>query len=179
MYQPLKTRSYKYAWVLLVPIGLLGYMFHLKQTTGDWLAFLHALPSFGEQRSSLPVLLPQVFYRYIFKILPNLNYSYFPVVFTTLMEFIVAIIYSLFSLLSLFKLRLSYALLLIGGFILPTLTGSFSSLPRYVLVLFPGFILMSLYLSRLPVFLRAVICIALFLLLQIATSLFVRGYWVS
>jgi Gpi18-like mannosyltransferase len=176
-YRPRK--SYSYFWIFLVPFGLFAYMFYLHQTTGDWLKFLHTLTAYGEQRSSTPILLPQVFYRYFFKVLPNTDYGYFPIVFTTLLEILTAITFTILSFWSLFKLRLSYIFYLIAGFILPTLSGSFSSLPRYVLVLFPGFLLVSLYISRLRKPIRFVIYSLLFVSLAISETLFIRGYWVS
>jgi len=174
-------------WLLLIPFGLAVYMYFLYQTTGDPLKFLHALPSFGEQRSSTPILLPQVFYRYIFKILPNLNYSYdavasfayFPVVFATFLEFFVGIIFLVLSVIAFFRLKLSYALYLALGYLIPTLSGSFSSLPRYVLVLFPAFILIANWLEKISKPLRILIFGLLFISLLISTALFVRGYWLA
>ena len=165
--------------ILLVPLGLFLYMYFLKLTTGDALEFLHSVTIFGQQRSSSLILLPQVFYRYIFKILPNLNYDYFPVVFTTFLEFLVASVFSVLSVLSFFRLRLSYAVYLALGYLIPTFSGSFSSLPRYTLVLFPAFMLLSIYLSKAPRALQVISYSLLFICLAIATALFVRGYWVA
>jgi Gpi18-like mannosyltransferase len=172
----IKKRSF---WLLLIPFGLIVYMIFLKQNTGDPLKFLHSLPSFGEQRSAVPILLPQVFYRYVFKIFPNLNFSYFPVVFTTFLEFSVAIFFIVLSGFSFLKLRLDYSLFLLFGYLIPTLSGSFSSLPRYVLVLFPAFILTAVWLTKISRPLRIFIYGLLFISLIISTALFVRGYWVS
>lgn len=163
--------------LLIIPLGLLSFMYYLRVSTGDWLAFLHALPSFGEQRSATPIILPQVFYRYIFKILPHLNYSYFPGLFATYMEFITGIVFLALSVLSFFKLRLSYSLFLLGGYLIPTLSGSFSSFPRYVAVLFPAFILFGII--KLPKLLRAVFSIILFIGLMVSLMMFSRGYWLS
>ncbi|MCX6706188.1 MAG: hypothetical protein NTV24_03760 [Candidatus Woesebacteria bacterium] len=141
--------------------------------------FLHSLPAFGEQRSSIPILLPQVIYRYVFKILPNLNYSYFAGTFTTIMEFVVGIIFLVISVISFFKLRLSYSLFLILGYLIPTLSGSFSSLPRYVLVLFPAFILFSVWLDKTSRLVRIVSYTILLVGLIISLSLFTRGFWLA
>lgn len=177
--RPQKSWSYKALWLLLIPLGLVVYMYYLKVNAGDYLGFLHSLPSFGEQRSATPILLPQVFYRYIFKILPNLNYSYFPVVFTTLLEFIVGVSFLFISLLSFFRLRLGYSLFLTIGYFTPTLSGSFSSLPRYILILFPAFILLSVYIGKSSKILQVIIFTLLFMCLVISTAMFIRGYWVS
>lgn len=177
--RPLRLKPLHVALLLIIPAGLLLYMYFLKQTTGDYFYFIHTLPGFGEQRSSTPIILPQVFYRYIFRILPNINYSYFPQVFTTLSEFVVAIVFGALSLLSLFKTRLSYAAYLSLGFLIPTLSGSFSSLPRYVAVLFPGFVLLAVYFLKLKRPIQIIILSLLFILLGLATALFARGYWIA
>ena len=174
-----KIDEWSLMYLLLIPLGLFLYMYYLKFTTGDWLYFFHSLPSFGEQRSSYPVLLPQVFYRYFFKILPALNFSYFPVLFTTYFELLVAIAFSIFSVIGFFKLRLSYAMYLALGYLVPTLSGSFSSLPRYVLVIFPAFILLSLFMLKLKKLPRVAISLTLFILNIVSFMLFSRGYWIS
>lgn len=179
--RPLKGNPLKPTWliVLVIPLGLVFYMYYLKQSTGDPLALIHTLSGFGEQRSITPIILPQVFYRYFFRILPNLTYSYFPVVFTTFLELATAILFTVLSVGAFFKMRLSYALYLAGGFIIPTLSGSFSSLPRYVIVLFPGFLLMAIYFLKLNRTLKLIFLSVSFVLLGLATALFVRGYWIA
>ena len=187
-----------------VLLGLITYATFLRQDAGDPLAFFNSLNQvFGEQRSQILIFLPQVFYRYIFKILPNINYSYFPVVFSTWFEFLVAVLFGGLGLLGILALRLhhisygmwlrsgssrifelakirsSYTVYLVLGYLIPTLTGSFSSLPRYVLILFPGFILMAVYLNKLKSSYRYFFFAILFILLGIATALFVRGYWIA
>lgn len=172
----MKKRS---PWLLLVPFGLIAFMIFLQQTTGNPIKFLHALPGFGEQRSATPIFLPQVFYRYVFKILPSLNYNYFPVVFTTWLEFLVGGLFLVLSLLSFFRLRLDYSLFLALGYLIPTLSGSFSSLPRYVAVLFPAFILMASWFAKISRPLKVVVYSLLLISLSMATALFVRGYWLA
>lgn len=166
-------------YIFLAPLGLLFYMLYLNIKTGDPLIFLHSIGVFGEQRSTSLIFLPQVFYRYIFKILPNISYSYWPQVYTTWMEFILGLLFSLLAIYSLIKLRLSYAVFLIAGLLLSTFSGSFSSLPRYVLVLFPGFILLGILIDRLPKLMQAISFILLFSLLFFSFEMFSRGFWIS
>lgn len=165
--------------IVLSILGIFTYMFYLNKVTGDPLEFFHNVSIFGEQRSSSLVLLPQVFYRYFFKILPNINYSYFPVVFVTYLEIITALVFLGLTIASFIKLRLSYAFYLAVGYIIPTLSGSFSSFHRYVLILFPAFILSAIWLSKRKEWLKAIIFLILVLGLLIATSLFTRGFWVA
>lgn len=177
--RPLKVAPLKVLFLAILPIGLILYMYFLKQSTGDPLAFINTLPSFGEQRSQTPIVLPQVFYRYFFKILPNLTFSYLPVVFSTFLELTTAILFTFLSVSAFFKIRLSYAIYLSLGFLIPTLSGSFSSLPRYVVVLFPGFLLMATYFLKLKRAMKLILLTILFILLGAATALFVRGYWIA
>ena len=164
--------------------------------------FLHSVGVFGEQRSESFVLLPQVFYRYLVKIIPGIDYSYFPTIFATWLELITAVLFGFLGILGILtglasgseslkarrgvwgvlakiNFRLSYAIYLIFGYIIPTLSGSFSSLPRYVVVLFPAFILSSIYLSKLKKAVQYVVYLLLMLSLVVATTLFVRGHWVA
>jgi len=64
------------------------------------------------------------------------------------------------------------------AYLTPTFTGTFSSMPRYVLVLFPGFILLSLWAEkyRWLRILYPILAIPLFILCLL---LFTRGFWVA
>lgn len=166
-------------YILLVPLGLFVYMYFQWKVTGDPLNFLHTVGIFGEQRSSSFVMLPQVFYRYIFKIIPNLNINYFPSMFTIFMEFFVSLLFLVVSILSFYKLRLSYSVYILLGYLIPTLSGSFSSLPRYVIVLFPAFILVSLWLRNKSLFIKTAVYSLSVICLVISTMMFARGYWIS
>lgn len=169
----------KYLSILLIPLGIMFYMYYLYIRYNDPLLFIRSLPFFGEQRSSVPILLPQVFYRYFFKIIPNINYLYFPNVYVTIMELVVSLMFLGLSIVSVWKLNISYSIYLVLGYLLSSISGSFSSLPRYVAVLFPAFILISLWLDKLPKVWKTVILSILFVLLAISQALFFRGYWIS
>lgn len=165
-------------YLLLAPSGLLLYTFYLKEQTGDPLVFLNTVEIFGDQRSSTFVLLPQVFYRYIFKIMPHLNF-YRPVVFTTSFELLSALFLTFASIVGIYKLRASYYIYMLIGFIMPTLSGSFSSLPRYSVVLFPMFIILADLLRSSKILVKRAVFALLLISLFISLSLFARGYWVS
>lgn len=163
----------------IIPIGLISYMGYSKYRWGDYLAFFHNQTYFGEQRSSHVILLPQVFYRYFVKIIPNLDWSYFPTVFTTLLEVSVAIIFLIIIIFSFKKIRIEYWLFLTFGYLIPTLSGSFSSMPRYVLVLFPAFIYLATKTTRIKSNMIIGILIILAIIAIVAETLFIRGYFVS
>ena len=162
-----------------VSVGLIVYMIFLNHITGDFFAFSKSGYIYGEYFSDKPVFILQVFYRYIFKIVPNLNWNYFPVVFSTLLEFLVAILLALLSLVGLFRLRLSYWFFMVSGFIFPTLYVNFVSLPRYALVLFPMYILIADILSNKNVLVKVSAYTILFVGLIISLMLFSRGYRIA
>jgi Gpi18-like mannosyltransferase len=165
--------------ILLIPVGLIAYTFYLYQTTGNPLEFFTNVGIYGQQRSTDLILLPQVLYRYVFKILPIINYNYFPVVISTWLEFISGVLFAIFVFLAFIKTRTSYAIFSLIAYIMPTLSGSFSSMSRYVLVLFPAFIVYALYYNKADKRLRTVILTAQIILLAITAALFLRGYWIA
>lgn len=169
-----------YSYPLFSIIGIIAYLYYLYLKQGDPFAFYSEVSSFGEQRSASIILLPQVFYRYIVKILPSLGYlSNLPFAYIVWQEFLIGIIFLLVSVVSVKKLDLKYSLFLVLGYLIPTFSGSFSSLPRYVLVLFPLFLLIALFLEKANMLVKLLYYFSSILLLIINTTLFFRGYWVA
>lgn len=166
-------------FMLLVPLGLLCYMYYSYVTWGDYLKFFNSASGFGEQRSDHLIMLPQVFYRYFVKIIPNLTWSYFPVVFTTILEITTAVLFLSLIFVSFKKLDIKYWIFFVLAYLIPTLSGSFSSLSRYILVIFPAFFFLAQIVSNLPKLLKLGIYVILSIILLIAQMLFVRGYFVS
>lgn len=166
--------------ILIGISGLIAYMLFLYLRTQDPLAFFHNIGIYGAQRSQRLILFPQVFYRYFFKIIPNLNYHFFPSVFSTFLELSSAVIV-LVGLVGgvIKKIRLSYLVYLLSGFLISTVPGSFSSLPRYILVLFPIFVIFSLYLSGVKKYKLVAVLLLLVIVNFIAAVYFFRGYWVA
>lgn len=167
---------YNAKFLLLIPLGLLFYMFFLQIKFHDWLLFWHVQPVFGASRSgNSMILFPQVLWRY-FKIMLNVPVSQemfwislSEVLFTLLS--ISCLIYAHFK-----KVRFSYLIFSWCAVIIPTLTGTFSSMPRYILVAFPMYIALGLMRNTK---LKAVLILIFVLLLTIYTILFSRGHWVS
>jgi hypothetical protein len=77
------------------------------------------------------------------------------------------------------RIRWDYWVYIAVCYLVPTLTGSFSSLPRYVLVIFPAFIVSSKFLENKNKYLKLGILVTLAIISVITESLFVRGYFVS
>lgn len=168
----------RWFWILLIPSGLISYMIYQYLIFGDPLAFYNLQTVVGEQHQKGIVLLPQVYFRYI-KMLLTVDISN-PIYQTILLEFLVGIIFFILPIVGYFKkVRLSYLAFALLGFLLPTVQGSLSSVPRYVIVFFPSFIVLALILGGLPKFLRISILTVSAMLLTIEAALFLRGYWIG
>lgn len=174
----LKNNSTKFTkaliGLLIAPLGVLFYMLYLRFRFENPLYFLTAQPVFGAERSiSEIILLPQVIFRYI-KILVSVPFNSLTFI-NAGTEFIFTLFFV--GLLVIFskKLRVSYFIFMLLSILLPTLTGTFSSMPRYILsgvLLFPLITVLSGKLYNHVV--------AIFIFLQIILlTLFIRGYWVA
>ncbi len=169
------VKKYQLLYLLLIPLGLSIYMMYLQTSVHDSFAFIHSQPAFGAGRSGGTIItLPQVLYRYI-KILltvPFTNYD----VWVSLVELLT--FFGGLSILIFFwkNVRISYTLFSLLALVLPTLSGTLSSMPRYVLVMFPLFIVFA---SIKSIYVKCIILFCSFLLLILLTSLFLRGYFVA
>ncbi len=173
-----KTPLRKIYWILLIPAGLISYMAYLYYSVGDPLAFYSLQLIVGEQHQRGIVLFPQVVFRYL-KIIVDVD-SISPLLTTILFELATGIVFMLLPIIGLFKkVRLSYLFFAFAGFVLPTIQGSFSSLPRYVLILFPSFIVLALMVKNLPTSIKILLALISFCLLILETAFFLRGYWVA
>jgi hypothetical protein len=74
------------------------------------------------------------------------------------------------------KVRLSYILFAFICFLIPISTGTFSGIPRYVIVLFPIFIALAMVKNR---FIKIAYSIIGFSLLLILIALFSKGYYIA
>ena len=173
-----KMKPSKIIWIFLVPLGLILYMVYQYFTVGDPLAFYHLQTIVGNQHQQGIILLPQIYFRYI-KILLTIN-GFEPIYQTVILEFLVGIVFFLLPLYGYYKkVRVSYILYALTGFLLPTIQGSFSSLPRYVLILFPTFLILALGINQINKFLKLVLLFIFTSLLILESALFFRVYWVA
>jgi Gpi18-like mannosyltransferase len=155
--------------------GLVAYMAYLQIKFSDALYFLHAQSVFGASRTSDKIiLLYQVIYRYskMFMTVKPASLLFLSIS----QEFIFSVLFIFLSLLAFKYLRRSYALYSFLSLMLPTLTGTFSSMPRYVLTAFPCFIMLTLILPKKG---KIIFWVISAILLAINTVLFTRGYWVA
>lgn len=173
-----KVSFKKWFWIIFIPLGLFAYMFYQYINFGDPLAFYNLQTVVGEQHQKGIVLLPQVYYRYI-KMLLTVDMVN-PIYQTIVLEFLTGVAFFILPILGFFqKVRYSYLFYALAGFLLPTVQGSFSSVPRYLLILFPSFLVISLLLLKTNIVLRMLILTVSLVLLSIESILFFRGYWVA
>jgi hypothetical protein len=161
-------------WLLLAPLGFVAYMIFLQRAFSDPLMFIHAQKAVGYRETGRIILLPQVFWRYlkIFFSVSPWSFAFWIAVF----EFAVTILFLALILFSFSKRLLSYSVFMLLSVLIPTLTGTLNSLPRYVLTCFPGFVLLGTIKSR-KLFLT--ISLGFLILLVLLTALFSRGYFIS
>ena len=173
-----KERWRNFWWIIFIPLGLLGYMYYQYLTVGDPLAFYRLQKIVGEQHQSGVTLLPQVYFRYI-KILFSVDPSN-PIYSTMILEFFTGILFFALPIYGYFKkVRWSYLFYAFVGFLLPTIQGSLSSVPRYVIVFFPAFLILAIFLENKSKAIRYILLSISVLWLALETILFLRGYWVA
>lgn len=175
--------------LLISPIlGLFSYSYYLYLTKRDFLLFLHLQPLFGANRSADIITLPQVYYRY-FKILTTVDFGF--KYFVALSEFVIITAFLLVLLFQLYKVlknrkknrhEKSFSFLLglnlfsLANLILPTLSGTFSSIPRYALLSFGFFIAIASIRSKYTIILLGILFLIFHIILLI---FFTQGYFVS
>lgn len=175
----------KYVALLLSPfIGLGIYGLYLWQTTGDPLYFFSSQPAFGANRSTRLISLPQVVWRYI-KIFTTAshNFQYY----VSILEFFFFIFVCVILILELAKdfnqhkrvrnyWRLGLGLFSLISILLPTLTGTFLSTPRFALLSLSVF----LFLAEIKNSWVKITLAIIFLIFHVALlGLFSQGYFIS
>ena len=162
--------------LLAIPIGLISYCLYNLHKWGNAFYFIEAQGNFQNNREvSQIILFPQTIFRYLkifFTVSPR-QYEWFIAIFE-LSAFIFASIMLYIARRK--KVRLSYLIFSIIAFLIPVSTGTFSGLPRYILVLFPIFIALALTQNRtFKIFYAALSVILLFVLI----ALFSKGYFIA
>lgn len=173
--QSRKKNSVQDAFAIsLMPLGLVGYMAYLWKSVGDPLAFFHEQPIFGANRSGAEfIFLPQVLWRYM-KIFTTADPSFSYLISTfEFITFVFAIV--LFVIGWQKKLKLSLLAYCAAVIITPTLTGTFSSFPRYILAAFPLFFTLESLSESMKLFLALLFGLGLIYF----ASAFLQGYFVA
>lgn len=168
--------SIKILPLLFVPLGLISYIIYNFYKWGNPFYFIAAQGNFQNNRSvNAIVLFPQTVFRYM-KILLTVSPKLYEwkVALSELSFFLFAsiMIYVAWKK----KVRISYLIFGILCLLIPASSGTFSGLPRYVLIIFPIFITLALIKSKL---LKIVYSIISIILLFIFFMLFSKGYFIA
>ncbi|GIW62209.1 MAG: hypothetical protein KatS3mg090_0035 [Patescibacteria group bacterium] len=167
-------------------LGIGIFCLYLFKTTGDPFYFITAQKAFNSRQVDSWVFLPQVYYRY-FKIFVTADFSfaYFIAVLEFLFfsfAFLILIIYGFKKDLFYFYKKFSiekglffYSLIVL---LLPTLTGSFYSLPRFVLLI-PSVMIYQADLLSKKFYLYNLISVLYLVLYSVLLIAFANGYFVA
>lgn len=174
----LKFKNYlKILELTIVPLaGLVAYSIFNYIKWGSLLHFLTAHSELNNGRSSTSLVLPfQTMYRYS-KILTTIPVTQFEwwIAILEISSFIVGTILLFISWRK--KVRTSYLIFAVGAFMLPAFSGTFSGLPRYLVIAFPVFIALSLIKNKYIKVCYFVVSVPLLFLLLMFFS---KGYYIS
>ena len=159
--------------ILIAPLGFLAYVLYLKIEFNNPLYFVSAQTIFGQERSTTQIiLLPQVFWRYL-KILATTNGLTFA---NAAFELGMTVLILTLLVLSYRRVKTEWLIFSFLAVLMPTFTGTLASIPRYVLIAFPVYILLA---SIKSLIIKILIVIVFSVLLIITTVLFTQGYWVA
>jgi hypothetical protein len=156
-------------------------MLYLYLAFNDPLFFFHVQSAFGAGRQQSFVLFLQVTWRYfkIFWTARPFDWKYYAYVQEFVATFF-ALVVLMYGSVRVKKLQLHIQELAFsfGAFFLPTLTGNFSSMPRYILVCLPLFFIIGQFLSKHKTAKIAYIVVCS-VLSFVNIMLFIQGHWVA
>lgn len=160
--------------LLVVPLGLLAYVLYLKIEFNKPFYFLSAQSIFGQERATGEIiLLPQVIWRYAKILATTQGLVAWGAAFELLMSIAAFVILAIAWRM---KMNRDWLLFSFLAILTPTLTGTFISMPRYILVAFPIYIVLA-HIKSLRI--KVAITVIFLSLLFVSTVLFTRGYWVA
>lgn len=160
--------------LLVVPLGFISYVFYLQIEFDNPLYFLSAQSIFGQERTTREiVLLPQVIWRYLKILATTQGLAQATAAFEL---FMTAFAFIILAIAAKLKVKRDWLLFSFLAVLVPTLTGTFTSMPRYILVAFPIYIVLAHIKSLL---LKIAITVVFLSLLFITTTFFTQGYWVA
>lgn len=171
----LKKHKGSLAKISLGSLGLVLYSIYLWYYFADPLYYFHVQSEFGGGRQETIVLFPQVVWRYL-KILATVPLDLRYLIYVE--EFLAGVGGLIILLIGYKKIRPSLWFFSLAALLLPTVTGTFSSMARYIIVVPAVFLILNLMLSSYPR-LRIAWLVLSTLLLVFNTVLFIQGYWVA
>ncbi len=166
----------KFLPLCFIPFSIIVYGFYNLWQKGSFFYFLQVHGNLGNGRAVDSVIaIPQTIYRYskILLSVPMTQFEWWIALLEVGTFFMVSV---LLFLAFKKKVRLSYLVFVSLCFLLPCLSGTFSGLPRYSVVIFPIFIALMLVKNKVIKFLYVIVSIiVLFLLLMF----FSKGYFIA
>lgn len=156
-------------WVILSPVGFLGYCFYLHAQTGDPFAFVKGQLAFWHSG----LVIPGSSVIYAFR---HLTVEAVAANFRNLLDVVFAV-FGIFAVWQVWrKLSLDYAIFSIIALLLPLFSPTIVAIPRYLVTIFPIFIVLSFYKNQ---YLNLFYQMISLMLLSVYATLFIKGYWVS
>lgn len=164
-------------WLALPPLGLLSFMRFQFLKTGNPLFFATMQTNFTGRTVDKLILLHQVFFRYAKMLVFTDHWD--PLFFTVVLELISATLVLAIIIFSLKKIRFSYWIFMFLSYLLPSFSGTFMSVPRFTLVIFPVFIYLAYWLERQHPFIKYVYYFSSIFLSVLSIIFFTRGYFIG
>lgn len=159
--------------IFIVPVGFLLYVLYLGLKFNNPFYFLSSQGVFGQERATTNIVLfPQVIYRYLKIILTTQG---LPLA-NAMIELSSTILAFALLLMSYKKVKLEWVLFSFVAILIPTLTGTFASMPRYILIAFPIYVVLA---QIKGVKIKILILCLFSILLILFTAFFTQGYWVA
>lgn len=175
--KPKKLRATDIIGFLVMPLGLGSYMYFLAKTQNDPFLFMHVQSAFGANRSGSRLISPpQVVWRYIKMIVTAYMQPTVMSYLVTILEFVMTAVSYVVLWFGRKRISLGAALYCLVVLTIPTLTGTFSSMPRYILAAVPLFIILAQALSKKV---KIALLLVSALLEIMATVLFLRGWFIA
>lgn len=156
-------------WVMLSPLGFLGYIYYLYIQTGDPFIFVKGQTAFWETGLVLPgsSILFAIKHTTLEAVASNFR-NLLDLVFTLFGIFGVWLTFK--------KLSLNFSIYSAVSLLLPLFSPTIVAIPRYLVVIFPIFIALSFYKNQ---YLRLFYMMLGLMLLSVYAILFINGFWVS
>ncbi len=155
-------------FVLFAPVGFIFYTLYLYNQTGDPFYFISAESNFWQSGLVFPGS----------AIIHSLKQLIIPGFF--LNNFRLELFFTLFGLIMIWlvskRLSLDYTIFSVVSFLLPLFSPTLAPMPRYLLTIFPIFIVLSFYKNQYALIFYQLLSL---MLLPIYAILFLNGFWVS
>lgn len=169
LYKNIFTKTTLYFFLSLLPFFL--YCFYMFYTQGNFLAFINYEEQWG-RHLNYPWAAPL----HYFKRLLSIGIFQIGNPAHTLLEFTFFLFFLILLIFSYFKLRISYTLFFAAGLLLPILSGTLIAIHRYVLIIFPMFIILAKIKNQEVLYMWLYFSL---MLQGVLLVLFFNSYWVS